>query len=265
LFQRIKPKHDEWLENIENSNSVRESKIAQKKYNLQRAIVREDHWKILRQKYFEENEVSDGCKSDGCTLKVAPEYKSLYSTERPVDDASKKSDGRKLKVRDEYKSLFVAECPVDDESNKSNWRQIVVVRGCTLQLLLVVIALVSGIYSYLAVAQDIETEVAVQDGLGVLKNVSKTAWAVFVLFNLVVIIYYSNSCWNSLISGYRTVKAMVLILFTCCVNRRNLKLETAFKPTWACRYSTDTSKSYEYSTDSGRKSSELNEGSSTVV
>ena len=125
---------------MDDSKTVRESKITQKKYNLGRSIVREKHWKMLRVKYFE-NEVSDNGK-----LEVKPKYKNLIYTEQPVDD----------------------------ESNRNEWRQIVVVRGYTLQVFLVGIALISGIYSYLAIAQGIETEVAVQVGLDVLKNVSST-------------------------------------------------------------------------------------------
>lgn len=190
----INPIHDKWLQNIDDSKPVRESKVTQKKYNLGRSVARELHWKMLRQKYFEN--VSDNGK-----LKVKPEYKNLFFTERPVDD----------------------------ESNHNDWRQNVVVRDCTLQVFLVVIALVSGIYSYLAIAQGIETEVAVQVGLDVLKNVSSVAWAVFVVFNLVVLIYYCRSCLDTLISGFRFLTSL---LSRCCATPRNVNLETAFEPTW---------------------------------
>jgi len=217
LFEGIKPIHDKWLKNMIESNSVRESKITQKKYNLRRSIAREEHWDMLRRKYFE-NEVSDNCK-----LKIKPEYNNLFFTEQPVDDDSKHND----------------------------WRQIVVVHGFTLQALLVGIALVSGIYSYLKVAQGIETEVAVQVGLDVLQNVSSTAWAVFGVFNLVVLIYYIRSCLNSLISGSRTLTSMIC---SCCASPRNFNLETAFKPTWAQRESFESSKSDEHRNESLTKS-----------
>jgi len=148
---------------------------------------------------------------------------------------NERSDDGRLQVKQLYKDLYVTKQPVDDETNRNDWRQSMLPCGCTLQMILVVIALVSGIYSYLAVAKDIETKVAVQEGLGVLKKVSLTAWTVFVVFNLVVLIYYWRSCWDSLLSGARTLTSMLGMLCSCCVSRRNQNLETVFKPTWTQR------------------------------
>jgi len=198
LFEKIKPIHHEWIDNIEKSKSVRQSKKAQKKYNLKRKKVRESHWDMLMKEYIE-------CES---------------------------SDDYKLKVKDLYRNLYVTEQPVDDETNRNNWRQYSLFFGCTVQMFLVVIALLSGIYSYLAVAKDIETEVAVKVGLDVLKNVSLTGWAGFIVFNIVVLVYYWTSCWDSLLSWTRTLTSVLGMLGRCCVSRRNQKLETVFKPTW---------------------------------
>jgi len=158
--------------------------------------VRESHWMRLRQDYFE-NECDD--------------------------------NGR-LIVRSQYNIFFSSEKPVGNTENLNAWRQNKCLCRCSWQMVLVFIALISGIFSYLQIAQGIETEEAVQVGLNVLNDVSLSAWVVFAVYNLVVLIYYWRSCWNSLKSGCRTFCSM---LCRCCRLSTNQVLETAFKRTWS--------------------------------
>jgi len=100
----------------------------------------------------------------------------------------------------------------------------------TFQMLLVLIAVVTGIYSYISIAKDIETKVAVQVGLNVLMDVRASAWGVFVTYNIIVLVYYWRSFWNSIVSGcHYTLSALHC---NCCRASDNPCLETAFNPTW---------------------------------
>lgn len=194
LFEMIYPIQKKFLDTTTNYDSVHTTKIAQKKYNLERSTAQNTHWEMLKQDYFE-NERHDG----------------------------------KLTVKPQYTNLFITEQPVENETDRNAWRQSVCLCGCTFQMLLVIIALFSGIYSYFSVAQDIDTEVAVQVGLDVLTDVSVSAWLGFIIFNLVVLVYYWRACWDSLISGFRGLISMLCI---CCASPKNQNLETVFKPTW---------------------------------
>jgi len=197
LFEVINPIHKTYIDNIAVCDSVEASKVAQKKYNIQRCNARKDHWKILEEEYF-----------------------------------AKGHDGI-MEVKSHYKNLFIAAQPVEDETDRNAWRQRVFRCGCrcgcTYQMFLVIVALLSGIYSYLSVAQNIDTELAVQEGIDVLKDVSLNAWAGFLVFNLAVLIYYWRVCWDSLISGFCTLTSMFC---NCCASSKNQDLETVFKPTW---------------------------------
>jgi len=131
----------------------------------------------------------------------------------------KDHDG-KLRVVSQFEKFYVTEEPLRQTATKDIWRQ-----KLSYQMCLVLISLLSGLYSYLKVAKDIETEVAVQTGLGVLKNVSDFAWLTFTIYNLTVLIYYRRSCWDSLISGFRSLR---LMLSKCGRISSNKSLETEF-------------------------------------
>jgi len=199
LFFNIAPLQG-LIKNIDSAASVRETKVAEKKYNLQRDKVRESHWQNLKLFYFE----------NGC------------------------DEHEKLIVKSEFKNLFVTKDPVCHKAHMNAWRQKKCVHRFSWQIFLVFIALITGFYSYLEIAKGIEIEQAVQVGLDVLNDVSLVAWVVFIVYNSVVVIYYWGPCWNSLTSGCYTFCSM---LYKCFGISTNQMLETAFKPTWSARSS----------------------------
>jgi len=196
LFDSIGKIHAEYLSKV-FKESVKLSKKAQIEYNYGRSEARGKHWEDLRRKYFKD-------KKDG--------------------------EGKLEVKKPDMKEWYVTFVPGDDNTNQDAWREKELFYKITLQMLLVLIAVITGIYSYLSIAKDIETKVAVQDGINVLKGVRTRAWCVFVLYNVVVLVYYWRSFWNSIVSGLHYT--LISLRCDCCRVSGNQHLETAFKPTW---------------------------------
>jgi len=192
LFGRIQPIHENYLKGLSGPyNSVRECKIKQKRYNYQRSTARNEHWQNLKRKYFEDKIDEDG------KLRIRKQYKDWYVTHEPVDDISDQNASMKEK---------------------------------RFQKCLVIVAVGLAIYVYLAIAKDIETEVAVQDGIKVLKDVRIADWFIFAIYNLVVVVYYRKRLISSLKSWWSYIRSALFC--ECCRVMDNPSLETTFKPTW---------------------------------
>jgi len=213
LFDRIEPIHNEYIRKVLSKTvaSVKSSKVEQKKYNWSRLKAREEHWALLDEKYFVE----------------------------------KKDEESKVRLRDnnELKEWFVTFSPPEDSKNQDLWMKTELFHKISLQMLFVVVAVVTGIYCYLSIAQNIETRVAVQEGLSVLNPVSGLNWCVFALYNIVLLIYYGSSFWGSISSGWHyTLSALRC---TCFRASDNNSLETAFNPMWVTNTGQDLPRSTE--------------------
>jgi len=143
---------------------------------------------------------------------------------------SERDDDGKLQLRKQYKDWFVTYEPADDLTNHNAWRQAKFLQTCTLQLILVVLAVLLGGYSYLAIARDIETEAAVQDGMEVLKGIGYVDWCLFAAYNIIVLLYFWKSLISTIKSGYNYI--LFFLYGECCKSIENENLETTFKPTW---------------------------------
>jgi len=209
LFKSIKPIHEEYHIKEAFEESVEDSKKLQKTYNWDRAEAREQHWKNLKQKYFDEDE-------DGKLKPKADAHcEGWYVTFVPADGHENPNAWR------QYKFFNISFCCVSKRFY------------ITWQMLLVIIAIITGVYSYLYIARDIETQVAVQEGVKVLEDVTLEACIAFAIYNIVVLIYYWRSCWNSIVSGlYYTIFALRC---GCLRASENTCLETVFKPTWTMK------------------------------
>jgi len=197
LFDKIQPIHEEYLNIILcPEESVRSCKIAQKRYNNSRSTVRNEHWQKLKHMYFEDELDEDG----------------------------------RLQVRKRCKDWFVTYEPVDDITNQNTWRQKKFLQLCSYQFCLVVLAILLGGYSYLVIGKDIDTEVAVQDGIKVLTAIGPLSWCVFAAYNIIVLIYYQNWFIGTIKSWYNYV--LIVLFCKCCRAYDNQKIETTFKPTW---------------------------------
>jgi len=206
LFERIKPVHEDYMASITEpqpmsgmstpgknpesacSKSVRD-KILQKRYNSSRRRERMAHWSNLEKKYFVKK-VDQLC--------VAKPHKNWFVTFE-VESQNTRQD-----VSGE-KEIF----------GKHIW-----------QFMTVLIAALTGCYSYLKIAKDIETEEVVQGGLEALKDVSGLAWGVFAVYNIIVLMYYRRSCFNSIYSGWY----FTLNILRCkCCKSEEQNLETVFR------------------------------------
>jgi len=197
LFDRIQSIHENYLDEVLcPEKSVIDCKIKQKRKNHERWTARNEHWQKLKCKYFEETLDEDG----------------------------------KLQTRKQYKHLYVTHESVDDNTDQNAWMREEFCSNCTYQLLLVIVAILLGMCSYLAIAKDIETEVAVQDGIKVLEGVGFFEWFIFAIYNLVVLGYYRKWFISSFKSGLSYIRSALLC--ECCKLFDNPNLETTFKPTW---------------------------------
>jgi len=135
----------------------------------------------------------------------------------------------KLQIRQQWKDWYVTYEPADVLTDRNARRQeLVAIR--TYKTFLVVIAVLLGVYSYLAIAKDITTEVAVQDGMKVLKVIGPQSWCLFAAYNITVLLYYSNWFISTIKSGYDYI--LIILFCKCCRAFDNQRLETTFKPTW---------------------------------
>jgi len=197
LFERIAPIHENYIEKVLSPDkSVKECKINQKLYNNKRSIERNKHWEELKHKYFEKNFDNDD----------------------------------KLQIKKQYKDCFVTHKPLDDITNQNAWMKTKLPCNCTYQLLLVIVAVFLGMYSYFTIASDIETDAAVQQGTQVLKAISVFEWVMFALYNVLVLAYYRKWVINSMKSGLSYIRSALCC--ECCKVLENKDLETTFKPTW---------------------------------
>jgi len=209
LFKRIEPIHREYVKIAVDTNEnvkLATIKIAQKKYNAGRAEARENHWSELKQTYFDER---DGI----LRLKDDDNFKDWWLIFEAADDSKDQDEWRQKKwfsVRWKHSQ---------SEDFFINW-----------QIVLVMLAVITGIWSYISIAMDIETKVAVQQGFNVLANVGVSAWCVFIIYNIVVLIYYWRSFWNSALSGWH----YTLSALRCeCFSDSHSQLETTFTPIWS--------------------------------
>jgi len=203
LFDKIRPVHGKYLDKISSpKQSVKENKITQKIYNHERLTLRMKHWKMLKSIYFE-----------------------------------KSQDNSKLHIKDEYKDYFLTYEPLCDSTNQNVWRQggLIYIRRhgkvifiFTYQHFLVFAAIILGIYSYLAIGKDIETEVAVQNGMEVLKDVGPIERLVFAVYNIIVLVYYHKSLVNSLRSGWNSILSVIFCKW--CRASQDQTMETTFRP-----------------------------------
>jgi len=100
----------------------------------------------------------------------------------------------------------------------------------TYQHVLVIAAITTGVYSYLSIGKDIETEVAVQDGLKVLENVGSFERFVFAVYNITVLIYYHKLLVHKFKSGWNYILSVIFCKW--CRTSDDQRIETTFKPTW---------------------------------
>jgi len=208
LFNRIEPLHLEYVKSALDTTAedfkLSKIKMAQKKYNAGRAEARENHWSELKQTYFDKGE-----------------------------------DKLRIKDDDHFKDWWLIFEAADDNKDQDNWRQepLIYLRRTpskdfyiNWQIILVMFAVITGIWSYVSIAMDIETKVAVQEGFDVLDNVGVSAWCVFIIYNIVVLIYYWRSFWNSALSGWH----YTLSALRCeCFSDSDNQLETTFTPIWS--------------------------------
>jgi len=76
LFDKIKPKHKAYMEEILATNTtVKKHKVTQKKYNHDRSAARKEHWQKLMSMYFK--------KQDGI-LQTEKAYESFFVTFEPI-------------------------------------------------------------------------------------------------------------------------------------------------------------------------------------
>lgn len=202
LFQKIRPVHEKYIEKIlSRKQSVKENKITQKIYNHERLTLRMEHWKKLKSIYFEE----------------------------------KSKDETKLQIKQVYKKYFLTFEPTRDCTNQNSWRQgkLIVWRHgkltyiFTYQHFFVLAAITLGIYSYLAIGKDIETEVAVQNGMEVLEDVGPIERLAFAIYNIIVMLYYHESLINSLKSGWNSILSVIFCKW--CKASQDQTMETTFK------------------------------------
>jgi len=197
LFQKIRPVHEKYMEKILSpKQSVKENKITQKIYNYERWTLRKEHWKKLKSIYFQE----------------------------------KSHDASELQINQEYKEYFLTYEPICDRTDQNSWRQAKFIYTFTYQHFLVFAAIILGIYSYLVIGKDIETEAAVQHGLEVLKDVGSFQWLVFAVYNITVLVYYHKPLVNSLKSGWNSILSVIFCKW--CTASQDQTMETTFSPTW---------------------------------
>jgi len=196
LFDRIQPIHEKYIKIVLcPDTSVRDCKIQQKRYNNERSTARNAHWQNLKLKYFDEKFDEDG----------------------------------KLQIRKPYKDWYVTHA-VDNITTQNTSMKEKLFHTSSSQLFLVIIAVLLGIYAYLAIAKDIETEAAVQDGIEVLKGVGLLEWYLFAVYNLLVLAYYRKIFVSSIKSFWGCIRSA--LFFECCTVLDNPSLETTFQPTW---------------------------------
>jgi len=194
LFDRIRPVHEDYMSKISSPNqSVKENKITQKIYNHDRSKLRKEHWEKLKSFYFEE----------------------------------KVPDDTKVQIRKEFEDYFLRYEPICDRTNQNAWRQGKLIGIFTLQHFLVSAAITLGMFSYLFIGKDIETEVAVQNGMKVLTDVGSFELSVFAGYNIIVLVYYHHSFVNSLKSGWNSILSVVFCKW--CKTSQDQTMETTFR------------------------------------
>jgi len=189
LFSKIQPTQKGYTTQILSTEStVKERKITEKEFKETRSFLRKKHWDNLVSVYFESDSHHD-------TLQIKEQYRN--------------------------KNYFVISEPVPDLTDQSNWR-----KGIC-QWLLVLSAIILGLYSYLAIGRKVETEEAVQEGMNVLEDVTFFQWLAFAIYNIVVLVYYHKSVINSIITGYKYILSVLFCVW--CRASDNSNLETTFK------------------------------------
>jgi len=203
LFNRIERIHNRYIRESDEAKKATEKhlKIAQKRYNRSRADERAEHWAVLEKFYFTQK------KGEDTSFTPNPGFEEWFDTTVVENDHRNPNEWR------------------------TRWKISCGKVSITAQMVLVAIAICSGLASYFGIARNISTEEAVEDGVDTLKTIQTKYWIAFGVYNLVVVIYY----WKTLVSSFGSVMSQVAGLLTCVcfrMKKSNVPLETAFKPTW---------------------------------
>lgn len=115
--------------------------------------------------------------------------------------------------------MFKLSAPLNEPTDQNSWR-----KGLP-QWILVLLAITLGLYSHLVIGRKVETEIAVLEGMEVLKDVRFFQWLAFATYNLVLLVYYHQLVIKYIKSGCSFFRS---VLFLWCRTSDN-DLETTFK------------------------------------